>query len=585
MKILLLHPEDEPLHGPWIGLRWDAVYDLARSGWAACERWSRVFCCPVRPIDGLREGGKQIGRVREVLQFGLGRLLDREGLDWWELTALLVHQHLESLALLRKLAEDLPPDAEVAITRDGFEAGALRLLLGKRLRVIASPAAQSGKGLRHYRNRLSRLPGAQILEILGDKYDTGYRVRRHWHRRRPRNSQPVVLLPSAYVNVSLIETAYAGLLPDQGFLLVSTRRSGRLHEVPGNVRQAWLASYASAGGGGEELRDLLERWAGLKKEMEAVPELATLAKLGFMNDFPRRFADGLAIRDAWRRVLEIEPVRAVLCGDDTNPYTRIPLLLAARGGLPTLVCHHGGLDGRYLIKTNHADVVLAKGRMEADYLVNTCGVNSSQVEIGAPSAPAYRGNQHTEKRERIVFFSEPYEMSAGRTDEIYRDILRGLVDLAGQSCRKLVVKLHPSENLRDRREIAQKILGREQTTLLEWVTGGLQPELLNGTWFGVTVLSSVALDCAVHGVPCFVCDWLDLWPYGYVAQYRKFGVGIGLGTPEAIARIPEMLASARSSRKIVHDCWEALSPQRFEELLAGRNAAGQAVAVQAQRAE
>ena len=532
MQVLLLHSEDDPLHGPWIGPHWDAVYDLARSGWAACERWSRVFCCPVRPIDALREGGSQIRRVRELLQFGLGRLLDREGLDWWELTALLVHQHLESLVLLRKLAEDLPPDVEVAITRDGFEAGALRVQLGKRLRVVTSPTASPRKGLRHYGNRLSRLPSAQILEILGDKYDTCYRLRRHWHRRRPRNSQPVVLLPTAYVNVSLMETAYAQLLPDHDFLLVSTRRSGRLREVSGNVQQAWLASYASAGGRGEELRDLLERWAGLEKEIEAVPELVMLAKLGFMNDFPRRFGDGLAIRDAWRRVMEIEPVRAVLCGDDANWYTHVPVLLAARRGLPTLVCHHGGLDGRYLIKTNHADVILAKGRMEADYLVNTCGVDPSQVEVGAPSAPAYRGNQHTEKRERIVFFSEPYEMSAGRTEEIYRDILPGLADLAGQGGRKLVVKLHPSENLRDRREIAQKILGREQTTLLEWVTGRLQPELLNRTWFGVTVLSSVAVDCVVHGVPCFVCDWLDLWPYGYVAQYRKFGVGMGLSAPE-----------------------------------------------------
>lgn len=572
MQVLVLHPDDNALAGSWMDAHWDAVFDLARSGWAACGRWGDAFGCPVSPIDALRGTG-QIRRVRELLQFGTGRLVDREGLDWWELTAILVHQQLESLVLLRKFVDDLPPEAEVSITRDGFEARALRYWLGKRLRVISSPVAPPGKGLRHYADRLRRLPGAQVLEILGDKYDTGYRLRRHWHRQAPRSSRPMVLLPSAYVNVSLMGIGYARLLPDSGFLLVSTRRSGRLRELPKNVRQTWLASYASGAGSDEEHRDILERWEQLKEEIEAVPELAMLARLGFMNDFPRRFADGLAIRAAWWRVLETEPVRAVLCGDDSNPYTHIPLLLAARLGLPTIVCHHGGLDGRYLIKTNHADVILAKGRMEQDYLVHTCGMNPGTVEIGAPNAPAYRGNSGPETGERIVFFSEPYEMSAGRTEEIYRDILPGLVDLAGQTGRTLAIKLHPSENLGDRQEMAQRVLKREQMEALAWVTGHLQPEFLQTVWFGVTVLSSVALDCVVQGVPCFFCDWLDLWPYGYVAQYRRFGVGMGLRSPSDIAKIPELLAGSRPSRKVAEDCWQALTPERFEEILAGRRAA------------
>jgi hypothetical protein len=577
MQVLLLHPDDGALAGPWIGHRWDAVFDLARSGWAACERWARVFGCPVRPIDALREDGSQIRRVRELLQLGTGRLVDQAGLDWWELTAILIHQQLESLVLLRKFVDGLPPEAEVSITRDGFEAQALRFWLGKRLRVISSPAAPPEKGLRHYADRLSRLPGAQVLEILGDKYDTGYRLRRHWHRRALRSSRPVVLLPSTYVNVSLMGIAYARLLPDAGFLLVSTRRSGRLREVPHNVQQAWLASYASGAGSDKERRDILERWEQLKKEIETIPELAMFARLGLMNDFPRRFADGLAIRDAWQRLLETEPVRAVLCGDDSNPYTHIPLLLAARRSLPTIVCHHGGLDGRYLIKTNHADVILAKGRMERDYLVHTCGMDPGAIEMGAPTAPKYRGDSHlVEAGEKIVFFSEPYEMSAGRTEEIYRDILPGLVDLARQIGRRLAIKLHPSENLGDRQEMARRVLKREQMETLTWVTGPLQPDFLQTVWFGVTVLSSVALDCVLQGVPCFFCDWLDLWPYGYVAQYRKFGVGMGLRSPSDIATIPELLASWRPSRKVVEDCWQALTPERFEEILAGQSAASDA---------
>jgi len=575
MKLLLLHAADDPLSGPWIGQRWDAVFDLARSGWAACERWTKTFGCAVKPIDALREGGGQIGQVRKLLQFGLGRLVDEEGLDWWELTAILVHQPLESLDLLKKFADELSPGAEVFITRDGFEARALRLLLGTRLHVISSATAESGKGFRHYLDRLRRLPNAQILEILGDKYDTGYRVRRRFHGRPRRRAKPVVLLPSAYINVSLLGMGYARLLPESDFLLVCTRRSGRLRELPGNMEQAWLAAYA-AETGERERRDILDRWAKVRKEIVAAPELALLAQLGLMDDFPGRFADGLAIRNAWRRVLEVEPVEAVFCGDDTNPYTHIPLLLARKRGLPTMACHHGGLDGRYLFKTSHADVILAKGRMEQDYLVGTCGLNPAAVEVGAPAGQEDLGEARARKSERIVFFSEPYEMAAGRTEEIYRDVLPGLAALAARSGKKLVVKLHPSENLGDRQSLTEKVLTRENMGTIEWITGRLEAGLLQRAWFGMTAQSSAAMDCLVHGVPCFFCEWLDLWPYGYVAQYRKFGVGIGLSAPQEIARIPEMLAAWQPDPKIDADCRQVMRPQRFKELLQGRKTASAA---------
>ena len=499
MRLLLLHPDDSPLAGPWAGQRWDAVFDLARSGWAACERWTRVFGCPVKPIDGLRNGYAEIGRVRELLQLGLGRLVDREGLDWWELAAILVHQHLESLVLLRKFANDVPRNGEVWITRNGLEAHALRLWLGTRLHVISSPVR---KGLRHYLSRLWRLPSAQVVQVLGDKYDAGYRVRRHLHQRARSSDQPVILVPSSYINMSLTGTAYARLAPDTRFLLVSTRQSGKLREVPDNVRQAWLAAYAGDSSA-DEYREIMNRWSGLKKEIEAVPELAALLQAGLIDDFPRRFADGLTIRNAWLRVLNIEPVETVLCCDDNNPHTHIPLLLAGQRGLPTVACHHGAFDGRQLFKKNHADVILAKGTMERDYLIKTCGVDPSVVQIGAPSSPEGRASTRKSDGDWIVFFSEPYEMTAGRTEEIYRDVMPGLIDLGQRTGKRLVVKLHPSENLPDRQSLTQRVLTKEQRGTIQWVTGRFGSELLQRTWFGLTVQSSVAMECAVFGVPCF----------------------------------------------------------------------------------
>ena len=571
MRILLLHPEDGPLEGPWAWQRWDAVFDLGRGGESARERWSHSFGCPVNPLDDLKPDNREISKVRELLKAGLGRLVDEEGLDWWELTAIEIHERLESLVRLRELVDELPPQADVSLSRGGFYAEVLKPLLGTRLHVIPGNEVAAQKRLRHYWNRLRQLPMAHVLQTLGDKYDMGYRVRRHFHRRPLRGTKPLVLLPSPYVNVSRLGVAYARLLPEMDFLLASTRSSGRLPEVPANVRQVWLAAYAPGTDTTREYRDLLSRWEKLKRELIAIEEWRMAEGFGLLANIPRHFAAGLAVREAWRQVLEAEPVQAVLCGDDSNPQAHIPLLLARKRGLPVVTCHHGALDGRHLIKISHADVILAKGRMEQDYLVHVCGVKNSVVEIGAPGALPQRPRTDA-SGDTIVYFSEPYEMALGRTQEFYRDILPGLAELSRRHGKKLVLKLHPSENLENRRKIMQAVLTREDCERIEIVNGGLTDALLDRTWFGITVLSSVVVDCTVRGIPCFVCSWLNCWPYGYVDQYRKFGVGIGLKAPAEIANIPERMASFRPSPEAAAACWESITPERLREILSKSNA-------------
>ena len=175
-------------------------------------------------------------------------------------------------------------------------------------------------------------------------------------------------------------------------------------------------------------------------------------------------------------------------------------------------------------------------------------------------------------------------MTGGRAEEIYRDVIPGLSELAQRTGKKLAVKLHPSENGRDRKSMAARVLGPEHSGGLEWLTRGMTPDLLRGTWFGVTVQSSVAVECAVHGVPCFLCEWLDLWPYGYIGQFRKFDIAMGLRTPSDIENIPEMLADYRANRQTVESCWKTITEQRLEQLLGGRpGESGVALEVQRER--
>jgi len=290
--------------------------------------------------------------------------------------------------------------------------------------------------------------------------------------------------------------------------------------------------------------------------------------LGCLDDFPGRFAVGLEIRDAWRNVLDTEPVQAVICADDSNPFTHIPLLLAKEQRLPTIACHHGALDGRYMFKRSHADVLLAKGKMEEDYLARLCGVPHEAVEVGAPIFPMDRKQQSTcEEKPFIAFFSEGYEVAGGRGREFYQDVLPALADLALSEGRQLIIKLHPSESFSERSRFVEEVLSREQRKATSVVGGPLQPELMDKTWFGVTVLSTVVVECALREIPCFLCSWLEAWPYGYVDQFTRFGVGIRLNGPSDITLIPEALRRYEANNAVRQSCWTPIEATRLRELL------------------
>jgi hypothetical protein len=570
MKTLLIHPQDGLQHGPWAAQSWDRIVDLGKDGASSREAAEAALHCPVSTLDAFRANYEEKCRVRDLLALGMGRLCDQYGIDWWELISILVHEQLEAAYLLQRFVETVGADDEVYVSRTSFHADVLRQMLGSRLHTFGS-SQHGAKGARHYLKVVQNFSLPQLAEIFWDKTDPGFQFRGLFSVRRPVASDDVILLPSAYVNVSRTAKAYAEVLPEAKFLLVATRRSGLLGHFPLNVSLASLTRYASIGATSRrtELQGLSERWERLLGELRSIAELRTLADLGVLDDFPERFARGFEVRDAWRNVLDWEPVRAVLCGDTSNPFTHIPLLLAAQRGLPTIACHHGALDGRYFFKRNHAGVLLAKGEMERDYLVRVCAIPGDAVEIGAPAldqAPRAQSNQT--QKPKILFFSEAYEVAGGRAPGFYRDILPRLADLAITQNRELIVKLHPSESTAERTRLTTGILSSAQQRVTRVVGGPLTADLLDQAWFGITVLSTVAVECALRQIPCFLCTWLEAWPYGYVDQFTRFGVGIRLQTPVEIQQIPDILKNYQPNDSPRENCWKVIAPQRLRRLLA-----------------
>jgi hypothetical protein len=119
---------------------------------------------------------------------------------------------------------------------------------------------------RRYCDVLSHLNTAQLAQVLEDKLDGKHSIRRRFTSRRRTSLRPVILLPSAYVNVSRTALAYAELLPDHQFLLVLTRSNAKLPSLPANVRLTSLSPYFVSSNQ-REIACLIESWNGLRKQL------------------------------------------------------------------------------------------------------------------------------------------------------------------------------------------------------------------------------------------------------------------------------------------------------------------------------
>jgi hypothetical protein len=543
MRVLLLHPEDA--FDDWCPLQhWDLVVDLGRAPLSTYESWGRQTGCPVISLYDHAEETEDLYRLREFLQLGTGRVVDRWGIDWWDVFSLEIASGVQRIMLLHRLAKELPANCDLYSSRPDPAATALQRLLNTRLTSLSSGLQSIGRRVRRYYEAFSRLESDELLQVLEDKFDSDHSIRRRFTVRGGNPRQPVVLLPSAYVNVSRTALSYAALLPDQRFILVVARRNAYPGTVPPNVLVSSLTPYFGATDK-HELESLLESWDNLKTSLAGcAAEFKTAESEGLLGPAGAPFCWGIALRDAWLRFFASEHVTACLSADDSNPNTRIPLLLAKKQGIPALACHHGAFDYRMAIKVNHADFYLVKSVMERDYLKRICHLAPEKMVIAAPASSKPLPLQRAARRSAawLVFFTEPYESYGWRSDEVYRDLLPRLRSLAQTCGLRLVFKLHPFESIKGHRRMLRRLLPQGEGQI-EVLAGPPSDQLWNNTQLALTVQSSTAIECAALGIPVFLCEWLRDPYSGYVQQYARFGVGQVLESSEQIAEIPGLLAS------------------------------------------
>jgi hypothetical protein len=572
MRVLLVHPEDSPTAGEWSNSGWDLVVDLGWAGASQYEVWSEKLGCPVRGLYSFSEWHESVRRIREICRAGSDCLVDVEGIDWWELLAPTRFQAIYEFLLLLEISEMIQSQSVVRVTRPHTLADTLAQRLQINIVPFIKQARPVSAVVRRYAKALRSVTAAQVTGIALDKWDTDYRFRRFLKRRRRSSSaEQTVLLPSAYRNVSRVLAAYASLLPERRFVLVTTRADGATHDLPRHVDSAPLAAYAPLPRNKateREIAILTGRWHDLHRRLQQSKDPAVSYAARLFPDFPRTLRVGLRIRDAWREVLDRERISSVLCGDENNPYTRLPVLLARSRGLRTVHCSHGALDVNVLLRGVCSDIYLAKGEMEKDYMFQQCGVPEERVALGGPPVDhSFAKGELRAPGDQIAFFSEPYELYSGRTETLYRELLPGLCAIARQHNRKVVLKLHPFESLSTRSRLIDHILPRDDRQLVEVSSAPISEQLLSRICFGVTVESSVAVECALARIPCFLCGWFDLGMHCYGRQYEKFGAARVLKSPTAIPRIPQMLDLHTSGADVRSLLYQPIAAMELEGIL------------------
>lgn len=567
MRVLLLHPDDFLDSGPWSAQTWDLIINLGRSPLSRLgERQNRS---PVLHLDDYSQGFSDARVVRDLLHAGRGQLVDEHGIDFWQLTSVAIVQQALKVLQLQRLASEIPRNAELWSTRPDWAIRVVAELLHTSVRcfregrwIRAKSAAQ------HYWQVFHHFSASQMKQIFFDKYDAGYRWRSHFSRKRSHGSVPVVLVPSAYTNVSRTAALYAAMVPNVRFLLVATRQSAHECALPENMEARDLAAYARVQPRSSELAALRDAWTNLKSHLQALEPLRLLSMAGMLDDIPSLLHSLSFVRNAWRQVFECEPVCSVLCGDDSNFFTSLPVVLAAKRNIPTIDFHHGALDGFYLFKDLPSDLYLAKSEMERDYLVRLCALPSTKVMIAPPTA-RQKGSSGSRTRDPrdIVLFSEPYEVRGMHAEAVYGELLPELWRLAQSNRRGLVVKLHPFESSVQRMRMAARVLPEDARRHVQWVRGPLTTELLERAWFGITIESTTAIECTQNGVCCFLCRWLKLSPFGYAEQFARFGMGQSLQNLQQINEIPDRVEEFQN--RCHAQSLEVADPSQLQQWLTG----------------
>ena len=95
----------------------------------------------------------------------------------------------------------------------------------------------------------------------------------------------------------------------------------------------------------------------------------------------------------------------------------------------------------------------------------------------------------------------------------------------------------------------------------------LSREILEKTWCAVSVESTAAFECAIAGIPAFLCGWLRHAYVAYAPQYARFGVAKMMDAPDDLSQIPALMKTAIPPRNLASHLVKAIAPADLTQIL------------------
>src|SRR5277367_1456176 len=106
MRVFLLHPDDD-FHGSWMSEHWDLVVDLGRAPKSHYDEQSAALRCPVFSVFDLAVEVEDLQIWRQQFELGMGQVVDRFGIDWWDVISVVLQPELQDVRLAVRLAEKI----------------------------------------------------------------------------------------------------------------------------------------------------------------------------------------------------------------------------------------------------------------------------------------------------------------------------------------------------------------------------------------------------------------------------------------------------------------------------------------------
>lgn len=266
--------------------------------------------------------------------------------------------------------------------------------------------------------------------------------------------------------------------------------------------------------------------------------------------FERLLPAGLFQTTMFERWMEQARPESVVVG---NPvFEGYALNAARRQGVPTILLQHGILGDFCQFVDPPVDHYIVRGEFWKAFLSPAA---RGRADVLNPQGVARTCRTRAET-DTLVFVSAPLALQPFFDERELDQILAAILDVACETRRKLVVRVHPLEQVSYYRTRVEAVSARLPTApIVSYSQGPGLCALLGRAAIAITFNSTVFLDCIQMGVPIVSFAWHD---FSFRRQIEPWGV---FHFARDLAHLRSLIREAVAGRLTVYE-------QSIEEFIA-----------------